>query len=207
MTEPRRLRPGPVDAGRRRTLRWLAALGLAGAAAVAPAALLRALAQDDAAGEDHARRSRRAAQPEGGPGPGPVQVGVDRCPYCSMAVIDARFAAQQVTVTGRVHVYDAIECLVDHVAGHGGPPLADGWCFVADHQASTRETARMIDVHAAVFLHHARIRTPMGGGLVALAGAEAAERYLAERGLPDALELSWDDLVERGATHPWVPVL
>jgi hypothetical protein len=79
-----------------------------------------------------------AARRDDDPGPGPVVVGTDRCPYCSMSVIDARFAAQQVTVSGRVHVYDAIECLVDHLAGHGGPALAAGWCFVADHAASTR---------------------------------------------------------------------
>jgi copper chaperone NosL len=154
-----------------------------------------------------AKDSAAAARRDDGPGPGPVQVGVDRCPYCSMSVIDARFAAQQVTVGGRVLVYDAIECLVDHVAGHGGPPLAEGWCFVADHAGSTRDQAILLGVHEALLRHHARLRTPMGGGLVAFADAEAADEFVAARGLDDAEAWTWDALVERSRERPWIPQL
>lgn len=187
-----------VDLGRRRALRRLAVL--AGLALVAPATLAAAR---DGDGVDPAD----AAMHVDDPGPGPVQVGTDRCPYCSMSVIDARFAAQQVTVTGRVHVYDAIECLVDHVAGHGGPALAAGWCYVADHAASTRDGARLLSVFDATILHHRRLRTPMGGGLVAFDGAAAAAAFLAERGLEGVETWPWDALVLRSTERPWVPAL
>ncbi len=186
-----------VDLARRRALRRL--LALAAIALVAPSALVRVRA-GDASAVDAALRADD-------PGPGPVQVGTDRCPYCSMSVIDARFAAQQVTVTGRVHVYDAIECLVDHVAGHGGPDLAAGWCYVADHAGSTRDGARMLSVHDAAIVHHGRLRTPMGGGLAAFEDEAAAAAFLAERGLEGAETLPWDALVTRSRERPWVPAL
>ena len=148
-----------------------------------------------------------AARRDDDPGPGPVDVGNDRCPYCSMSVIDVRFAAQQVTVSGRVHVYDAIECLVDHLAGHGGPALTAGWCFVADHAASSRAQASLVSVHDATILHHARLRTPMGGGLVAFADEPAAADFVRERGLADARVWRWDALVDRAREEPWVPAL
>ena len=188
-----------VDLGRRRALRQLGRAALA--LALVPLAGGRTWAQGDGVPADEAARR------DDDPGPGPVQVGIDRCPYCSMSVIDARFAAQQVTVGGRVHVYDAIECLVDHLAGHGGPALAAGWCYLADHAGSTRDDAQLVGVHDATILHHPRVRTPMGGGLVGFAEAEDAAAFVAERGLQDVVAWPWDALVERSREKPWVPAL
>jgi len=187
-----------VDHGRRRALRRIAALLLA--AAAGPAARAWAHGHGSVGAEEAARR-------DDDPGPGRVDVGTDRCPYCSMSVVDARFVAQQVTVTGRVHVYDAIECLVDHLAGHGGPALAAGWCFVADHAASTRVAANLVSVHAATILHHDRLRTPMGGGLVGFGDETAAAEFVHERGIAGARAWSWDALVARSRERPWVPAL
>ena len=192
--------PRGVDVERRRTLKRVGLMLVGALLAPLPGAVAWAQRAAVATADEAARRDE-------GPGPGPVQVGADRCPYCSMSVIDARFAAQQVTVTGRVHVYDAIECLVDHLAGHGGPPLADGWCFVADHATSTRETASLVGVHEAYLRHHPRLRTPMGGGLVAFADETAAAAFVAERGLADVQDWEWDALVARSRERPWVPAL
>ena len=172
------------------------------------AALLAALPAGSArAGRMAGATPDEAASRDDGPGPAPVRVGALRCPYCSMSVIDARFAAQQVTTGGRVYVYDAIECLVDHIAGHGGPVLAAGWCFVADHEASTRDEASLLSVHVAQLRHHPRLRTPMGGGLVAFASEQQADAFAAERGL-DGIEVwTWDGLVERSRERPWIPLL
>ncbi len=191
-------RGGGADPERRRLLRRLAAVALATLLAPLPGSLAWARRASGAAPEEAASRAD-------GPAPGPVRVGVERCPYCSMSVIDARFAAQQVTGGGRVHVYDAIECLVDHLAGHGGPPLASGWCFVADFAGSTREQARLVSVHEAQLRHHPRLRTPMGGGLVAFASEDDADAFVAERGLRGAEAWSWDELVARSRERPWVP--
>ena len=192
------MRRAGVDHGRRRALRRIAAFLLA--AVAGPTALAWARDDGSVSPDDAARR-------DDDPGPAPVAVGSDRCPYCSMSVIDARFAAQQVTATGRVHVYDAIECLVDHVAGHGGPALTAGWCFVADYAASSRGAATLVSVHDATILHHARLRTPMGGGLVGFGDEASAADFVRERGLADAHVWSWDALVTRARERPWVPAL
>jgi hypothetical protein len=79
------------------------------------------------------RRIRRASAGGG--------LGDDRCPACGMAVVDGRFAAQARTEGGRTLVYDAIECLADHLNGHAGevPVVVAAW--LADRVASTREVA------------------------------------------------------------------
>jgi len=184
-----------VDASRRAFLRRLGSFGLAAAFAACGVAS----AEASAATADEA-----ALRDEADPGAAPFEVGAERCPYCSMAVIDARFAAQQRTVSGRVHVYDAIECLVDHIAGHGGPPLTAGWCYIADYAASSRDAAQLISVHEATVVQHERFRTPMGGGLVGFGSAAGAAAFVAERGVGNAEAWAWSALVERARTEPWV---
>lgn len=137
--------------------------------------------------------------------PRPLQVGVDHCPYCNMTVIDGRFAAQLITPLGRVYHYDAIECLADHLNGHG-PPLPEvSQLFAADFAASSATEARYLPVEVLLFLHHPRIRTPMGGGLVAFTERAEAEVFITERRLRDVQRLSWPELIAVGATRPWIP--
>ncbi|WP_287372236.1 nitrous oxide reductase accessory protein NosL [Oceanithermus sp.] len=135
----------------------------------------------------------------------PVRVGVDVCPYCNMTVIDARYAAQMVTRTGKVYSYDAIECLVDHLNGYGGPKAAPRELYAADFAASRADRAGLRAVDGLVFLYHRRIRTPMGGGLVAFARPEDADRFVQERRLKGVRRMRWDELVAEGRQHAWVP--
>jgi len=135
----------------------------------------------------------------------PVRVGVDVCPYCNMTVIDARYAAQMVTRTGKVYSYDAIECLVDHLNGYGGPRVEPRELYAADFAASTAKAAAEKPVNELVFLYHRRIRTPMGGGLVAFAQSEDADRFVRERRLGGVRRLTWAELVAEGKQHAWVP--
>jgi len=137
--------------------------------------------------------------------PRALRVGVDRCPYCNMTVIDGRFAAQLIPPLGRHYHYDAIECLVDHLNGHGPPTPEIGELYAADFARSTARDAHYLPVAALLFLHHPRIRTPMGGGLVAFSEKAAAERFIAERRLRDVQTLSWEALLSEGAARPWVP--
>ena len=135
----------------------------------------------------------------------PVRVGVDVCPFCNMTVIDARYAAQMVTRTGKVYSYDAIECLVDHLNGYGGPKVQPGELYAPDFASSTAKKAEERPVRELMFLYHPRIRTPMGGGLVAFARAEDADRFVAGRRLKDVRRLTWEELVAEGKEHAWVP--
>lgn len=131
--------------------------------------------------------------------------GVDVCPYCSMTVADLRFTAQVVTPTGLVHNYDAIECLADHLAGHGPTPPEVAEAYLADRGASSREEVSYLAADEAVLLHHPRLRTPMGGGLAAFVEPEAASAFAAANRLADARVLTWQQVLEEAADRPWVP--
>jgi len=137
--------------------------------------------------------------------PRPVTFGVDVCPYCNMTVVDLRFTAQVVTPTGLVHHYDAIECLADHLMGHGPRPPEVAETYLADRAVSSRDEAAFLEVEEAVVLHHARLRTPMGGGLAAFADRAAAEEFAAAGRLAGAEYLTWREVLERGRDRPWVP--
>lgn len=137
--------------------------------------------------------------------PHPVTAGVDVCPYCSMTVVDLRFAAQVVTPTGLVLTYDAIECLADHLGGYGPTPPSAAEAYLADVVASNVDGAAFLEAGTAVVLYHPRLRTPMGGGLAAFASQDAALAFAAARRLADAETLTWADVLARGAERPWVP--
>jgi copper chaperone NosL len=175
---------------RRAVLRWLARTPL-----VAGAAWLTGAARAQGAGAD------ASVAP-----PRPVRRGEDRCPACGMAVIDARFAAQARDPGGRTHVYDAIECLIDHRNGHNGPVPGDGPAWVADRVASTATEATWLTVDAAVLLHHPRLRTPMGGGLAAFVDVPAALDFATAQGLDGATTYAWAEVMALGVPRPWVPV-
>ncbi len=135
----------------------------------------------------------------------PVHVGVDVCPFCNMTVIDARFAAQMVTHTGKVYSYDAIECLVDHLNGYGGPKVDPRELYAPDFAASSAKKAVLEPVDELIFLYHKRIRTPMGGGLVAFRKREDAESFISQRRLKGVRRLRWRELLAEGKKHAWVP--
>ena len=141
--------------------------------------------------------------------PRPVRIGVDVCPYCFMTVIDGRFVAQVVVETGKYYNYDAIECLADHVNGYAayGPTVRvrpKEW-YLADYARSKAKAPVLIPANQATIVYHKRIRTPMGGGLVAFASREAAEAFVKARRLKGARFLTWAEVLKEGKQHPWVP--
>ncbi|MCS7069223.1 MAG: nitrous oxide reductase accessory protein NosL, partial [Meiothermus sp.] len=135
----------------------------------------------------------------------PLRVGVDACPYCNMTILDARYAAQMVTTTGKVYPYDDVGCLLDHVLGYGGPQATPKELYVADFSTSERKEARLVPASQAHFLFNERIRTPMGTGLLAFGSAAALETYLKERPQHAGEKLRWNELLSRGRKQAWVP--
>ncbi len=143
--------------------------------------------------------------------PRPVKIGVDLCPYCFMYVIDGRFVAQVVLETGKFYNYDAIECLADHVNGYAayGPTVRvepKEW-YLADYRRSSGRKSVLIPADEAVIVYHTRIRTPMGGGLAAFRTRAEAEAFVEERRLRGARFLTWQELLQEGKEHPWVPAV
>lgn len=135
----------------------------------------------------------------------PLRVGVDVCPYCNMTILDARYAAQLISTTGKVHLYDDLGCMLDHLLGYGGPRVASREVYVADYAASQRSEPRFLPAESAFFLYHERIRTPMGVGLLAFGSQAALEGYLRQQPQYQGSRLRWDELLARGRKQAWVP--
>lgn len=102
--------------------------------------------------------------------------GEDTCAHCHMGVAEHRFAAQARTATGKVLIFDSVECLARHVAD---APVGTRWrgLHVTDHDAP----GRWLPVEEAQFMADGDIASPMGMQLAAFASdaspADLTARY------------------------------
>ena len=107
---------------------------------------------------------------------GPPQIVVDRtaCSHCSMFVSEPIYAAGYRAGGNEPRVFDDIGCMLDALRRESASPLSiwlqdaggRGWIAAAD----------------ATVVASPQLRTPMGGGLLAYADAEAAEQAAAANG-------------------------
>lgn len=104
------------------------------------------------------------------PGPRPIAYGRESCARCSMTVSDPRFGAELVLRTGKVRVFDSIECLAAYVAAYPPEKVASAW--VTD----VTRPGKLIAAAHATYVRTRRIDSPMGLGLAALGPASAATR-------------------------------
>jgi len=80
-----------------------------------------------------------------------------------MTVSDTRFGGEIQSKTGKIHAFDAIECLASfHLAASDRDDVRGAW-------VSDFESSRLVPVDSAVFLRDARVSSPMGRSLVAFA--------------------------------------
>lgn len=121
--------------------------------------------------------------------PAPIYWGEDACHHCRMTLVEKGFAAQRLTSTGKVHKFDAIECLL--ADARKSPHGSDGKIFVSDRSLPENP---LIMASAAFYLHGERVPSPMGGGLAAFASRDSA-RAFQERMGGDIL--TWPELTVR----------
>ena len=96
-----------------------------------------------------------ACQPTG---PEAIQFGQDQCVYCRMTIADPKFGAELITDKGRVLKYDAIECLVHHLA-EDAPPHRDLFAVAYDKPRELQPVESLVYVIAPAF------KSPMGANL------------------------------------------
>lgn len=126
---------------------------------------------------------------------GPPHIEVDRtpCAHCGMLISEPVFAAAYRAPGAEARVFDDIGCLLASVSRETAPAGVRFWF----HDAASLE---WIDGTDAAFVKSERLRTPMGGGLLAYRGRPAAERGAGRhdgRVVPDLERL----LAERGFTR------
>jgi len=100
-------------------------------------------------------------------GPKPIMYGNENCEYCSMTIMDDKYASEIITTKGKVYTYDSIECMLRSLE------------FYADDAESIlvmdfKNPGTFIDAKAAVFLISPELPSPMGANLTAFKSAEDA---------------------------------
>jgi copper chaperone NosL len=117
----------------------------------------------------------------------PISYGEEACRHCHMTITAPRFAAELVTRTGKVFVFDDIGCLAAFV--HEGTVAAPDVAALRVFDYLAPDST--LDARQAVFLQIDSLATPMSSGLVALRPGPGA----------DSLRLRWG-----GTLLPWVAV-
>jgi copper chaperone NosL len=103
-----------------------------------------------------------------------------------MTISDVRYGGEIVTAKGRVHTFDAVECLASYFKQlNGREPLRAIW--VSDYS-----TGNLIPVDSAAFLWGGTIRSPMGHALIAV-GRDSLEAF---RTRFRAQGVSWTEVLE-----------
>jgi copper chaperone NosL len=98
--------------------------------------------------------------------PREIVIGQDQCTYCRMEVTDPKFATQVILTTGKIVVFDAVDCLAGYVRGNPAERIKSVWVAAADGSEFVR-------AEEAGFLLDGSLRGPMGR-IVAFASPTAA---------------------------------
>ncbi|MDP2957083.1 MAG: nitrous oxide reductase accessory protein NosL [Longimicrobiales bacterium] len=96
------------------------------------------------------------------PQPRAFVYGTDSCEACLMALADEGHPAQLVTRTGRVYVFDSIECLAAYVGGMDDPGEVHS-LWVTDFS----NPPDLVRAEEALFMVSENLPSPMGVGLTA----------------------------------------
>ncbi|HEU5169540.1 MAG TPA: nitrous oxide reductase accessory protein NosL [Gemmatimonadales bacterium] len=123
----------------------------------------------------------------GAPRPGTIEYGRANCDQCHMTIAEPRFAAQLVTRTGKLFVFDDPGCLAAFVAAGAVPAAKIHSLWVNDFL----EPDSLLDATRAAYLRAAGINTPMGSHVIATRPGPRADSLRAALG---AEPLTWEQV-------------
>lgn len=107
--------------------------------------------------------------------PRPIVAGTDECAYCRMTVSDLRFGAEVQSGTGKIHVFDSIECLASfYLDAIERQDVQGVW-------VTAFESGRMVPADSASYLVDSSIQSPMGRSIVAFMPTAVARDTLVAR--------------------------
>ncbi len=119
--------------------------------------------------------------------PKQINYGHDSCHYCQMIIVDQNHGAQMVTKTGKAYLYDATECMMQHLASWEGPLVSQ--VLVTDYSTP----GSLINARSAQFLFSKHIPSPMGAFLSSFPD----HNHLAEHAQPGDRIVNWSKLSEQ----------
>lgn len=98
----------------------------------------------------------------------PINYGTDKCEYCRMTIVDQQHGAELVTHKGRVHKFDAIECMVNFLNQNSDKEIAI--YLVNDYLTP----GTLINATESSYLISPNIPSPMGANLSAFKNRDNA---------------------------------
>lgn len=116
------------------------------------------------------------------PSPRKIDFGKELCAFCKMAVVDRQHAAQAVSTTSKVYVFDAIECLINWRMQNQSIEPALQLVTTYDQPGVLQDAA------GCTYLISPSLPSPMGANLTAFSNPEKASAY------DPASWHTWDDL-------------
>lgn len=117
-------------------------------------------------------------------GPKEIMYGQENCTFCSMTIMDDKHAAQIVTNTGKVYVFDSIECMLRSLEAH--TDKAEQILVMDFNNPGT-----FLSASEASYLIAPRLPSPMGANLSAFSSDVEAAKV----GYDGAL-FTWDSIRE-----------
>lgn len=109
--------------------------------------------------------------------PPALHLGEDVCSHCNMILNEEKFVAASIEVSKdgmrTTLLFDDLSCLVDHEKAPDAPQVLAR--YVHDAQS-----VNWIPVEAATFVHSESIRSPMGGGVLAVSTGPLVESFSKE---------------------------
>ncbi len=101
--------------------------------------------------------------------PRPIQEGVDNCAFCKMTVMEKQYAAEIVTNTGKVFVFDDAKCMKIFIRENTIPREEMELILISDFN----DPEQLLPADKAILFTSDKLRTPMNGKTVALSDSNA----------------------------------
>ncbi len=107
--------------------------------------------------------------------PKEINFGLDACHFCKMTIVDKPFAAEIVSVKGKVYVYDAIECMIKNKEVEN---IDASLYLVYDYLTATA----FMDATKSHYVISEQIKSPMSENLAAFQTKALAEEFIKNNG-------------------------
>lgn len=108
----------------------------------------------------------------------PIQYGSDKCDFCRMTIVDNKFAGEIVTKKGKMHKFDATECMAHFL----DQQVDDESKIEMILSTGFDEPGKLVAADSCVFLKSKDMPSPMGAFLNPFHSKSAAEHTQQQNG-------------------------
>lgn len=112
-------------------------------------------------------------------GPQAITYGSEGCQYCKMTIIDTRYGAEWVSTKGKIHKFDAVECLINHLQSQDAEQVQSMWVTAFDNPGI------LVEAPSCKYLISSELPSPMGMNITAFSSTTPAQTQ------PEEYEGEW----------------